>query len=353
VRSGLARVPDLRTSLRVDRQARKTGHLRADPAPWVPSGLAEPATLPFEMSGAIADEHEPMQAVEPGQAQAKVGLLDELLDLDGRNATVPVATALGMSGMSSMSGMSPAASLGTRVGRFVGWTVGEAPTVEFAGNDRGPLAARSIIMLDPRVVAAAIAEHRGVLLTFEDGRPDAPIITGLLQPLIHLGPEPEHPKPETPKPTPEPDKPEPISPPEPEPPFEPRPGGPSQPGPEFEPPTGPEYDPPTQPEFDPTPGPEFDPPAQPEFDPTPGPEFDPTREPEQVEFVAGTSELESLDMRVDGRRVEIEAADEIVLRCGEACIVLRRNGRVIIRGTYVETRSRGVNRIKGGSVEIN
>ena len=56
---------------------------------------------------------------------------------------------------------------------------------------------------------------------------------------------------------------------------------------------------------------------------------------------------------VDGQRVEIEGKDEIVLRCGEASITLRRNGRVVIRGAYVETRSRGVNRIKGGSVQIN
>jgi hypothetical protein len=56
---------------------------------------------------------------------------------------------------------------------------------------------------------------------------------------------------------------------------------------------------------------------------------------------------------VDGRRVVLDATDEIVLRCGEASITLRRNGRVVIRGAYVETRSRGVNRVKGGSVEIN
>jgi hypothetical protein len=56
---------------------------------------------------------------------------------------------------------------------------------------------------------------------------------------------------------------------------------------------------------------------------------------------------------VDGRRVVIDAVDEIVLRCGEASITLRRNGRVVIRGAYVETRSRGVNRVKGGSVQIN
>ncbi|MCX4240948.1 DUF6484 domain-containing protein [Paraliomyxa miuraensis] len=60
-----------------------------------------------------------------------------------------------------------------------------------------------------------------------------------------------------------------------------------------------------------------------------------------------------VEVQADGRRVEVEAADELVLRCGDASLVLRRNGRVIIRGTYVETRSQGVNRIKGGSVLIN
>lgn len=319
------------------------------------------------MSGAIPDERDSTQTVEPAQvhsqtaqaqaqaqfaqARAKTGLLDELLDLDGRNTTDLVATAPTalMPSMPSMGSMPS-----TRVGRFVAWTVGEAPTVEFAGNDRGPLAARSIIALDPSLVSAAIADHRGVLLTFEDGRPDAPIITGLLQPLIRLSPQPEppKPKPEPPTPKPEPDKPGPISPEPPEPisPQPSQPGGPSQPGPGFEPPSGPEYDPPHPPEFEPRPGPEFEPSTEPQFEPQPEPEFDPTREPDQVEFDAGTP---ALDMRVDGRRVEIEAADEIVLRCGQASIVLRRNGRVVIRGTYVETRSRGVNRVKGGSVEIN
>lgn len=60
-----------------------------------------------------------------------------------------------------------------------------------------------------------------------------------------------------------------------------------------------------------------------------------------------------IEVEADGRRVEVEAADELVLRCGQASIVLRRNGRIVIRGTYVETRSKGVNRIKGGSVLIN
>lgn len=56
---------------------------------------------------------------------------------------------------------------------------------------------------------------------------------------------------------------------------------------------------------------------------------------------------------VDGKRVELVAQDEIVLRCGTASITMRRNGRIVIRGTYVETRASGVNRIRGGSVAIN
>lgn len=55
----------------------------------------------------------------------------------------------------------------------------------------------------------------------------------------------------------------------------------------------------------------------------------------------------------DGRRVEINAEEEIVLRCGESSITLTRAGKIVIRGAYVLSRSSGVNRIQGGSVEIN
>lgn len=56
---------------------------------------------------------------------------------------------------------------------------------------------------------------------------------------------------------------------------------------------------------------------------------------------------------VDGKRVVIEGQDEVVLRCGEASITLRRNGRIVVRGQYVETHAAGTNRIKGGTVKIN
>lgn len=61
----------------------------------------------------------------------------------------------------------------------------------------------------------------------------------------------------------------------------------------------------------------------------------------------------TIEADVDGRRVRIIAQDEIVLECGNASITLRRNGRIVIKGTYVETCSEGTNRIKGGQVRIN
>jgi hypothetical protein len=56
---------------------------------------------------------------------------------------------------------------------------------------------------------------------------------------------------------------------------------------------------------------------------------------------------------IDGERVTLSAEREIVLRCGEASITLTSAGKVLIRGTYILTRSSGANRIKGAAVEIN
>lgn len=61
----------------------------------------------------------------------------------------------------------------------------------------------------------------------------------------------------------------------------------------------------------------------------------------------------SIEAKVDGEHVVIEGKKEIVLKCGKASITLTRAGKVLIRGTYVLSRSSGVNRIKGGSVQVN
>jgi hypothetical protein len=60
-----------------------------------------------------------------------------------------------------------------------------------------------------------------------------------------------------------------------------------------------------------------------------------------------------VDVAVDGERLTFTAKKEIVLRCGKASITLTRAGKVLIRGAYVLSRSSGVNRIKGGSIQLN
>jgi hypothetical protein len=59
------------------------------------------------------------------------------------------------------------------------------------------------------------------------------------------------------------------------------------------------------------------------------------------------------DVRLDGKRLTFEAADEIVLRCGQASLTLHRNGKIQLKGAYVLSHSTGTNRIRGGSVQIN
>jgi hypothetical protein len=61
----------------------------------------------------------------------------------------------------------------------------------------------------------------------------------------------------------------------------------------------------------------------------------------------------STEVVVDGRRVVLNGEDEVVLCCGKASITLRRNGAVIIKGAHLVSHSSGVNRIRGGSVQLN
>ncbi|HEY5911073.1 MAG TPA: DUF6484 domain-containing protein [Verrucomicrobiae bacterium] len=71
--------------------------------------------------------------------------------------------------------------------------------------------------------------------------------------------------------------------------------------------------------------------------------------------VPGNPHIEprSVDVSLDGKQVTLSAENEIVLRCGKASITLTRAGKVLINGEYLLSRSNGVNRIKGGSVQIN
>jgi hypothetical protein len=63
--------------------------------------------------------------------------------------------------------------------------------------------------------------------------------------------------------------------------------------------------------------------------------------------------FERREVEMDGDRLVLTADREIVLRCGKASITLTRAGKVLIRGEYVLSHSGGVNRIRGGSIQLN
>ena len=71
------------------------------------------------------------------------------------------------------------------------------------------------------------------------------------------------------------------------------------------------------------------------------------------EHAEATLAMRSLQVQADDERLTLTAEREIVLRCGKASITLTRAGKILLRGTYLLSRSSGVNRIKGGSVQIN
>lgn len=54
-----------------------------------------------------------------------------------------------------------------------------------------------------------------------------------------------------------------------------------------------------------------------------------------------------------GSTLDLSAEREVTIRCGKASITLTREGKIILRGTYISSRSSGMNRIKGGSVHLN
>jgi hypothetical protein len=60
-----------------------------------------------------------------------------------------------------------------------------------------------------------------------------------------------------------------------------------------------------------------------------------------------------IEAKIDGERIVLEGHKEIVLTCGKASITLTQDGKVLIRGTYLSSRSSGPNLIKGGSVQLN
>ena len=61
----------------------------------------------------------------------------------------------------------------------------------------------------------------------------------------------------------------------------------------------------------------------------------------------------AMEFEIDGRTLTVNATDSIILRCGAASITLHHDGRIVLRGVHVVSHASGVNRIRGGSVELN
>jgi len=55
----------------------------------------------------------------------------------------------------------------------------------------------------------------------------------------------------------------------------------------------------------------------------------------------------------DGERVRLTAEERIELRVGKASIVMEKDGRITIRGSYVTSHASATMRIRGGSVNLN
>ncbi len=142
--------------------------------------------------------------------------------------------------------------------------------VDFVGNEEGPVAARSLVVLDVEAARRAVADRSAVALLFERGDAQRPLILGFVhtqcvRPLAAATPQ-----------------------------------------------VG-------------------------------------STLPAEVQLPStGTPEA-----RLDGRSVVLEGQELVVLRCGEASLELHRDGRLIIHGVHVVTHAEGVNRIRGGSVQIN
>ena len=74
---------------------------------------------------------------------------------------------------------------------------------------------------------------------------------------------------------------------------------------------------------------------------------------EAIDPAPTTPIYQTTALKVDGERVVLTAEKELVLRCGGSSITLTQTGKILIRGSSLLSRASGVNRIKGGSVQIN
>jgi hypothetical protein len=72
---------------------------------------------------------------------------------------------------------------GMRVGTVVGLRAGGVLEVDFPGNLRGPLPARTTLALEEQVWRQAVRERQQAALFFDSRDPARPVVMGLIQPM--------------------------------------------------------------------------------------------------------------------------------------------------------------------------
>lgn len=74
---------------------------------------------------------------------------------------------------------------------------------------------------------------------------------------------------------------------------------------------------------------------------------------ESAASILGGDKNETNVVATRPENILIEAQGELVLKCGSGSITMRKDGKIVLRGTHLLSRASGPIRIKGGHVEIN
>jgi hypothetical protein len=73
-------------------------------------------------------------------------------------------------------------------------------------------------------------------------------------------------------------------------------------------------------------------------------------DPEQKGCVLGRI---GLYRKPDRKHITLDADEELSIRCGEGSIVIRKNGKILVKGMEIVSHAKGTNRIRGGSIQLN
>ena len=72
-----------------------------------------------------------------------------------------------------------------------------------------------------------------------------------------------------------------------------------------------------------------------------------------ADLATSPATAQHVEVRADGQRLTIKAQDELVLQCGRSTIILSADGRLELHADVIVSQAAEVNRIRGGSVQLN